>query len=127
MKLFLAAIPFFAFTAVSLQTSAACMKITNNYSGSMAPNSQAIVYGPFTITHANGCSNANIAASVSATGVGSAPKIYIDSQQGSTWQQVAGDTGNNVSYLGPIGTYRIRQTNTETVSKSYSGSTGYGR
>lgn len=123
----LLAVSFLSLAALSFQASAICLKITNSYSGTMTPSSTTIAYGPFTITNSNGCSQANITASVSATGVGVAPNLYIDKQQGSSWVQVAGDTGNNASYLGPLGTYRVRQVNTEAISKTYSGSTGYGR
>ncbi|WP_296261554.1 MULTISPECIES: hypothetical protein [unclassified Pseudomonas] len=123
----LLAISFVSLAALSFQASALCLKITNSYSGTMAANSKIVAYGPFTITSVNGCSQANITASVSAVGVGPTPKLYIERQQGASWIPVAGNTGNNASYLGPLGTYRVRQENRETVSTTYSGSTGYGR
>lgn len=126
MKRFLA-VPLITLAAISFQASAACLYITNQYTGTMAPNAVITAYGPFTITGANGCAKANITASVSISGRGVAPKLYIDQQQGSGWVQVAADTGNNVSYLGSFGTYRVRQVNNDAVSKVYSGSTNYGR
>ncbi|TDV63303.1 hypothetical protein [Pseudomonas sp. LP_7_YM] len=123
----LLAVSIISLAALSFEACALCLNITSRYSGTMAANSEIVAYGPFTINDANGCPNANITASVSAVGGGRSPKLYIERQLGSSWVQVAGDTGNNASYLGPLGTYRVRQENTEAMPVTYSGSTGYGR
>lgn len=111
----------------STQASAACISILNTYNGSVPANSFVIAQGPFTITNANGCRQANISATITASGAGSAPKLYIDRQTGSTWTQVAGGRGNTASVLGPLGTYRVRHENTLNTQRQYSGTTRYAR
>ncbi|MCV4341946.1 hypothetical protein [Pseudomonas capsici] len=107
------------------QASALCLNLTDRYSGTVPANSEVIAYGPITITAQNGCSMANIASTISALGAGPAPILYIDRLVGSTWVQVAGNTGKNASTLGQLGTYRIRHVNTYSVSLGYSGTTKY--
>lgn len=109
------------------QASVACTSIRDTYSGTVPANSDVIAQGPFTITGANGCRQANISSTITAVGAGSPPDLYIDRLTGSTWTKVAGGTGNTASVLGPLGTYRIRHSNTLTVDRQYSGTTRYGR
>lgn len=131
MKSFFA-VPFLALALalafVSFQAQAVCLYITDNYSGIIQPESEAIALGPFTITGANGCSNANIDAMVSAAGGGRAPQIYIQQQVGGSWRTVASNPlSAYASWLGPLGTYRVMLDNREAVSKSYWGTVRFGR
>jgi hypothetical protein len=127
MKSFFA-VPFLALAFVSFQAQAVCLYITDNYSGIIQPESEAIALGPFTITGANGCSNANIDAMVSAAGGGRAPQIYIQQQVGGSWRTVASNPlSAYASWLGPLGTYRVMLDNREAVSKSYWGTVRFGR
>jgi hypothetical protein len=107
--------------------SAACTNIRDTYSGTVPANSTAIAYGPFNISSANGCRQANIQSTITAVGAGSPPKLYIDRLTGSTWTQVAGGTGNTASILGQLGTYRILHKNESSIDKQYSGTTRYSR
>jgi len=123
---------FFALSLVGLilaagQASAACINIRNTYTGSVPANSSVIAEGPFTMTTANGCAQANISSTISAVGAGSPPALFIDRLVGSSWTQVGGGTGTTASYLGPVGTYRIRHVNNTVAVKVYSGTTSYGR
>lgn len=122
------ALPCLALMLLSAQVSALCLTITDSYSGIIQPESEAVALGPFTITGANGCSNANIDAMVSAAGGGRAPQIYIQQQVGGSWKTVAGNPLTAyASWLGPLGTYRVMLENRETVSKSYWGAVRFGR
>jgi hypothetical protein len=106
---------------------AACTNIRDTYSGTVPANSFVIAQGPFNITSANGCRQANIQSTISAVGAGSPPKLFIDKLTGSTWTQVAGGTGNTASTLGQLGTYRVRHVNDLSVERQYSGTTRYSR
>jgi hypothetical protein len=64
--------------------SAACTNIRDTYSGTVPANSFVIAQGPFNITSANGCRQANIQSTISAVGAGSPPKLFIDKLTGST-------------------------------------------
>lgn len=109
------------------QTSTACTNIRDTYSGTVPANSFIIAQGPFDITAANGCRQANISSTISPSGPGAPPKLYIDRLTGSTWTEVAGGSGNNASVLGVLGTYRVRHVNTLSVDRHYSGTTSYSR
>ncbi|VVM47056.1 hypothetical protein PS662_00585 [Pseudomonas fluorescens] len=117
----------FAGLFLASQTSVACTSIRDTYSGTVPANTDVIAQGPFTITGANGCRQANISSTITAVGAGSPPDLYIDKLTDSTWTKVAGGTGNTASVLGTLGTYRIRHSNTLTVDRQYSGSTRYSR
>lgn len=67
----LLALPFAALMFASSHASAACVYIQNTYSGIVPANSDVIVQGPFTITGANGCRQANITSTITALGAGS--------------------------------------------------------
>jgi hypothetical protein len=123
----LIAFPLAVLMFVSFQASALCLNIADSYTGIMQPNDEITVYGPFKITGANGCSAANIDATVSAGGAGSAPAIFIEREVGSSWSRVSFSIGTNASYVGPFGTYRVRLKNETSASKSYSGTVRYGR
>jgi hypothetical protein len=123
----LIALPLAVLMFVSFQASALCLNIADSYTGIMQPNDEITVYGPFKITGANGCSAANIDATVSAGGAGSAPAIFIEREVGSSWSRVSFSIGTNASYVGPFGTYRVRLKNETSASKSYSGTVRYGR
>lgn len=119
---------FLVLMLLSAPVSALCLSITDSYNGIIQPDSQATALGPFTITGANGCANANIDAMVSAAGGGRAPQVYIQQQVGGSWKTVAGNPlSANVSWLGPLGTYRVMLDNREAVSKSYWGTVRFGR
>lgn len=123
----LAALSLAGLIFAATQVSAACISIKNTYNGSVPANSEIIAYGPFTVTSSNGCSMANISSTIAPLGAGSPPSLRIDRLVGSNWVEVAGNTGRNASYLGPLGTYRVRHVNTNSVSLLYSGTTAYGR
>lgn len=123
----LIALPFVALMLMSSQASALCLYITDSYSGIVSGKMEDTAYGPFTITSANGCSNANIDARISALGVGRAPEVYIERQVGGSWKRETFGIGSNASYNGPLGTYRVRVNNDDDVPKAYSGTTRYGR
>ncbi|MNR25509.1 hypothetical protein D3C85_1426640 [compost metagenome] len=122
MKILLA-LPFAALMIASGQVSAACVYIQNTYSGIVPANSEVIVQGPFTITGANGCRQANI----TALGVSNPPSQFIDRLNGSIWTKVDGGNRSNVSTLGELGSYRVRLKNDHNVARGYSGTTRYGR
>lgn len=109
------------------QTSAACTYIQNTYSGIVPAKTTVIAQGPFTITGANGCRQANISSTIEGLGAGSPPELFIDRLDGSTWTLVDGGNRKNVSALGQLGTYRVRHVNDHTVARGYSGTTRYGR
>jgi|SRR5450830_792778 len=115
-------LPFMALLSLSFQASA-CLLIKDTYSGTIPANGTAY-YGPFTI--GSTCTMANIASTIAALGAGSPPQLYIEKLSGSSWVQVAGGTGTTASYLGALGTFRVKQVNTTTASESYSGTTSYG-
>lgn len=124
----LIALPFSALMVVSVQVSALCLNISENFSGIIGADNETTAHGPFTIGGNNGCSAANIEAMVSAGGAGRAPQISIEREVGSSWTKVAANPlSPRVSWLGPFGTYRIRVHNPEAVSKTYSGTVRYGR
>lgn len=109
------------------QASVACTNIRDTYRGTVPAHSFVVAQGPFEITGANGCRNANISSTISAVGPGTAPKLFIERLTGSTWTQVAGGTGNTASVVGPLGTYRIRHANDLSIDRQYSGTTSYSR
>ncbi|MCF5041334.1 hypothetical protein GIW79_12785 [Pseudomonas sp. PA-7-1E] len=124
----LIALPFSALMVVSVQVSALCLNISESFTGIIGPGGDSVAHGPFTISGANGCSGANINAMVSAGGAGRSPQIYIDQEVGSSWKTVAGNAiSANTSWLGTLGTYRVRLHNPDGESKSYSGTVRYGR
>ncbi|WP_448111462.1 hypothetical protein [Pseudomonas lini] len=121
------ALAFAALIFTTGQADAACTSIQNTYSGTVPANSYVIAQGPFTITGANGCRQANISSTIRAQGSGSPPGLYIDRLDGPTWTQVDGGNRNNASALGRLGTYRVRHVNNLDVARGYSGTTRYGR
>ncbi|WP_139113396.1 hypothetical protein [Pseudomonas sp. 34 E 7] len=122
------ALPFAALMLASVQASALCLNISESFSGTIEPGEHGVANGPFQITGANGCSNANIDAMVSAGGAGRVPQIYIDQQIGNSWKVVAGNPlSASASWLGALGTYRVRLHNPDEVPKSYAGTVRYGR
>jgi hypothetical protein len=123
----LLALPFAALILASGQASAACTYIQNTYSGIVPANSKIVVQGPFTITGANGCRQANISSTIAALGSGSPPTLVIEKLEGSTWKHVDGGNRNSASALGPLGTYRVRHVNDHNEARGYSGTTRYGR
>ena len=123
----LLALLFIVLMGLSSQTYALCLYITDTYSGILEPFSEAAVYGPFTITSANGCSGATIDVNASTQGSGRAPWLIIQKQSGGSWVDVAGIAGSNTSYSGEFGTYRVFLINDQAQAKSYLGTTRYGR
>ncbi|MDQ0654007.1 hypothetical protein [Pseudomonas cedrina] len=123
----LIALPLVALMLVSAQVSASCLYINESYTGIIPPKTAITAHGPFKITSANGCSGAGIDATVSTGGVGRAPEIYIEQEVGSSWNRVSFSIGNNASYSGAFGNYRVVLNNDDAVSKSYSGAVRYGR
>lgn len=121
------AIPFLALALTSFQANALCLYVTESFSGVLSPNEETTAQGPFSITTAGGCAGASINASVTASGAGNAPRIYIERAIGSTWTRLTFGIGPNASYSGPHGTYRVVVENRENVSKAYSGTVRYGR
>jgi hypothetical protein len=121
------ALPLAVLMLVSFQASALCLNITESYTGVIPPKTESTAYGPFSITSANGCSGAGIDAMVSAGGAGKAPEIFIEREIGSFWSRVSFSIGNNASYVGPFGNYRVRLKNEEAAPKSFSGTVRYGR
>lgn len=122
------ALPFAALILVSAQASALCLNISESFSGTVEPETEVTVHGPFVITGSNGCSNANIEAVISAAGAGRAPQISIEREVGSSWTKVAANPlSPRVSWLGPLGTYRVRAHNPDTGLKAFSGTVRYGR
>lgn len=123
----LIALPCFALMLLSTQVSALCLYITDSYSGLLQPGVETAVYGPFTITSANGCAGATIDVTASTSGGGRAPQLIIQKQSGASWQPVATNFGSSASYSGSFGTYRVAMFNSDPDVKSYSGTTKYGR
>ncbi|MNO65434.1 hypothetical protein D3C76_561920 [compost metagenome] len=123
----LLALPFAALIFATGQASAACIYIQNTYSGIVPANSYVVVQGPFTITGANGCRQANISSTITASGVGSPPHLVIEKLDGSIWKHIDGGNRSTASALGALGTYRVRHVNDHNVAKGYSGTTRYGR
>jgi len=126
MKILLA-IPFAALIFATDQASAACTYIQNTYSGIVPANSYIVVQGPFTITGANGCRQANISSTIAALGSGAPPSLVIEKLEGTIWKYVDGGNRNSASALGSLGTYRVRHVNNHDVPRGYSGTTRYGR
>lgn len=120
-------LPFLALVLTSFQANALCLYNTESYSGTVSPKSEITANGPFTITSAGGCAGASIDASISSTGAGRAPEIYIEREAAGTWRRETFNLGSNASYSGPHGTYRVRLNNQDAVPKSYSGTVRYGR
>ncbi|UVL11297.1 hypothetical protein LOY39_11620 [Pseudomonas rhodesiae] len=124
----LTALPFVVLMLMSAQASALCTYITQSYGGIIQPKNEVTAYGPFTVNSANGCLNANVEAAVMASGVGRAPEIYIEGDVGGgVWQRLTYSLGNNATWVGPFGSYRVRLYNDETTPKAYSGTVRYGR
>lgn len=121
------AIPFLALALASFQANALCLYITDSYSGVVPGDAVQTAYGPFTITSANGCSNASIDARISALGVGRPPEVYIERQVGDSWKRETFSLSGNASYSGALGTYRVVVKNNDALPKAYSGTTRYGR
>ena len=127
MKNFIA-LPFAALMLVSVQASALCLNVSESFGGIVEPKEEITVKGPFTITGSNGCSSANIEAMISVGGVGRVPQISIEQEVGSSWRTVAANPlSPRASWLGPLGTYRVRVYNPHEQSKAYSGSVRSGR
>lgn len=123
----LIAVPFAMLMVMSSQVSAACLYITDSFSGIVSGKQVDTAHGPFKITSANGCSNANIDVRVSALGVGRGPEVYIERQVGGSWKRETFGIGSNATYNGPLGTYRVQVNNDEELPKAYSGTNRYGR
>ncbi|WP_248750736.1 hypothetical protein [Pseudomonas sp. MWU15-20650] len=121
------AVPVLASVFLSFQVSAGCWSITDTYTGILQEGIEITAYGPFTITSANGCFGANIDATISAVDRGRPPQLSIEREVGSSWQQVAGNTGSNVLFSGSFGTYRVRLKNPDAAPKVYLGTVKYGR
>lgn len=123
----LLALSFTSLILAAGEASAACTNISNTYNGTVPANSFVIAQGPFTITSANGCRQANISSTIAPVGAGTPPGLFIDRLTGSTWTEVTGGTGRTASALGRLGTYRVRHVNNLNVARQYSGTTRYSR
>lgn len=121
------ALPVLASVFLSFQVVAGCWSINDTYTGIIEAETKIMGYGPFTITSANGCLSANIDANICAVDRGRPPQLSIELQVGSSWQQVAGNTGSNVLFSGSFGTYRVRLKNPDANPKVYLGTVKYGR
>ncbi|MGF6094140.1 hypothetical protein [Pseudomonas sp. 18175] len=121
------AVPFLALALTSFQANALCLYITESFTGIVEPGGTNTAHGPFSITPAGGCTGSNITATVTASGAGSAPRIFIERAVGGTWKRETFGTGPNLSYTGGFGTYRVMIQNQDALSKSYSGTVRYGR
>ncbi|NVZ53144.1 hypothetical protein HX792_22575 [Pseudomonas sp. B6002] len=75
--------------------------MTDSYGGLLQPGVETAIYGPFTITSANGCAGATIDVTAS-TGGGRAPQLIIQQQLGASWQPVATSYGSSASYSGSV-------------------------
>ncbi|KAB0481606.1 hypothetical protein [Pseudomonas reinekei] len=123
----LLALAFAALMFTTGHASAACVYIQNTYSGIVPANSFVVVQGPFTITGANGCRQANITSTITGLGLGSPPSLVIEKLDGSVWKHIDGGNRSTASTLGALGTYRVRHVNDHNVARGYSGTTRYGR
>lgn len=121
------ALPFLALALTSFQASALCLYITESYAGILEPNDTVTAHGPFSITPAGGCAGSDITASISGSGAGSAPLIFVERAVGGSWKRETFGTGPSVSFSGGFGTYRVMVQNQGTLPKSYSGTVRYGR
>lgn len=126
MKRFFA-LSVLAWVFLSFQVSAGCWSITDTYTGIIEADSEKIAYGPFAITSANGCLSANIDVTLSAVDRGRPPQLILQQAAGASWNQVAGNTGSNVLYSGPFGSYRVIIKKPDATSKVYLGTVKYGR
>lgn len=120
-------LPFVALMLLASQVSALCLYITDSYSGTVEADTEQTAYGPFTITSSNGCSAASIDVSITASGVGRAPEVFIERQIGGTWKRETFGLGTTASHSGPLGIYRVRVGNDGVLPIAYSGTTKYGR
>ncbi|MBC3195746.1 hypothetical protein [Pseudomonas poae] len=123
----LIALPFAVLMLASMQASALCLSINDSYTGVVKPKTAVTAYGPFSITSANGCLTASVDAMVSIGGAGKAPEIYIEREVGASWKRETYSVGNNASYVGPFGRYRVILNKDSDIPKSYSGTVRYGR
>ncbi|WP_338512976.1 hypothetical protein VRB20_12975 [Pseudomonas poae] len=120
----LIALPFAVLMLASMQASALCLSINDSYTGTVPPDTEVTAYGPFSITPANGCLTASIEAMVFAGGAGKAPGIFIEREVGSSWKRETYSVGNNASYVGSFGSYRVRVSNDSGVAKPTRGPSG---
>lgn len=104
------------------QAEAACLTLTDRYSGTIPPESTVTAYGPITLGNGPGCRSVVIAARVQPLGSGAAPKMWIEKQEDGQWKKVAEAPGTYASVATTPGTFRIRHLNIHPVLRAYSGS-----
>ncbi|WP_135290489.1 hypothetical protein [Pseudomonas kairouanensis] len=126
MRLFFV-IPMLVLFLASAPVSAACLYLTHSYVGILQPKTAEAVYGPFSMTGANGCIGATIDAKLNPTGTGKGIQMVIERLVGSNWLGVTETYGNWALYSGPHGTYRVVLKNTSEVISTYFGTVQYGR
>ena len=108
--------------ALVSQAEAGCLTLTNQYSGTIPPESTVTAYGPITLGNGHGCRSVVIAARVQPLGSGAAPKMWIEKQEDGQWKKVAEAPGTYASVATTPGTFRIRHLNIHPVLRAYSGS-----
>lgn len=111
----------FTMTLVS-QAEAGCLTLTNQYSGTIPPESTVTAYGPITLGNGPGCRSVVIAARVQPLGSGAAPKMSIEKQVNGQWETLAEAPGTYASVVSTPGTFRIRHFNKHPILRAYSGS-----
>ncbi|RMR05030.1 hypothetical protein ALP94_04333 [Pseudomonas savastanoi pv. glycinea] len=108
--------------ALASQAEAACLTISNPYSGVIPANDTIVSYGPVTISNGPTCRSVLIVSRVRSANGGFAPMMRIEKLQGGQWQEIAKSSSGHIGQPTTAGTFRIRHENPLQTPWAYSGS-----
>lgn len=108
--------------ALTSQAEAACLTISNPYSGVIPANDAVVSYGPVTIANGPTCRSVLIVSRVRSANGGFAPVMRIEKLEGGQWRTIAESSSGHIGQATTAGTFRIQHKNPHQTPWAYSGS-----
>ncbi|MCD5972174.1 hypothetical protein [Pseudomonas quasicaspiana] len=108
--------------ALASQAEAACLTISNPFSGVIPANKAVVSYGPVTIANGPTCRSVLIVSKVRSENGGFAPLMRIEKLENGQWRPIAESSGGYISQVTTAGTFRVKHQNHHETPWAYNGS-----
>ncbi|MCD5990213.1 hypothetical protein KDX30_20195 [Pseudomonas sp. CDFA 553] len=108
--------------ALASQAEAACLTISNPFSGVIPANKTVVSYGPVTIANGPTCRSVLIVSKVRSENGGFAPLMRIEKLENGQWRPIAESSGGYISQVTTAGTFRVKHQNHHETPWAYNGS-----
>lgn len=108
--------------ALASQAEAACLTISNPYSGVIPANDTVTSYGPVTISNGPTCGSVVVVSRVRSANGGFAPLMRIEKLENGQWRKIAESSGGHIAQVTTAGTFRVLHQNPHEAPWAYSGS-----